>query len=73
MIKLKNIKDAPKDRPFLVKLNCNIDFSYYVVRYEKLGNKIQYVEAGGEEYMYFDENEIIGWIDLSELDDMITE
>ena len=47
------------------------NYFYYMVRAEwddpKYRTKLHYVEAGGEQYSYWDENELIAWTSLEEL------
>jgi hypothetical protein len=41
---------------------------YYVVHGETHGNQIRYVESSGEQYAWWDEDELEGWTTLDELD-----
>lgn len=47
------------------------ELTYYVVKYTnsyQIHNSFRFQEAGGEEYSYWDEDEILGWMPLEELD-----
>ena len=57
----------------LVKLKPNPWFGigYYVVRY---GNNYRecfnFIEAAGEEYSYWEDDQILGWMPIKELDNI---
>ena len=67
---MKWFKDAPpKDgQQFLARTTC-ATLPYYVLYYDENYNK--FYEAGGEQYMYFTENDIFAWTSLDELNKSI--
>lgn len=57
--------------PILVKIKPNDwydNLRYYVVVPRKYDNMIKYEEAGGEQYSWWDEDELEGWSPLSEIE-----
>lgn len=47
------------------------DVNYYVVRYtKKYHDQFRFEEAGGEQYSYWEEDEILGWMPIEELDNI---
>jgi hypothetical protein len=44
------------------------DVNYYVVRYTRYHEFFRFEEASGERYCYWEDDEILGWMPLKELD-----
>ena len=42
-------------------------FFFYVVSAEYHDSSVRYVEAGGEQYCWFDESELVAWTSINEL------
>jgi hypothetical protein len=42
--------------------------NYYVVRYTRYREFFRFEEASGERYCYWEDDEILGWMPLKELD-----
>ena len=55
----------PKDRPFLIKIRDPY-IKYYIVEYNDIER--YYIEAWGEQYATWDEDEIEAWTTFDELD-----
>ena len=57
----------------LIKLKENewVNVNYYVVKYTCGYNDFfRFEEAAGEEYSYWEDDEILGWMPLKELDNI---
>lgn len=55
-----------------IKVREYDDVNYYVVRYTQgYHNDFRFKEASGEQYAYWLDDEILGWMPLEELDNII--
>lgn len=55
-----------------IKVREYDDINYYVVRYTKeYHNNFRFEEASGEQYAYWSDDEILGWMPLEELDSIV--
>ena len=54
-----------------IKPNQYEDINYYVVKYTNdngIRSDFRFEEAGGEQYSYWEDDDVLGWMPLEELD-----